>query len=1066
MSATSITEALALRDAVGRRPAAEIASLYAAIERSQAVMEFALDGTVLRANENFLALLGYSEQELVGQAHQMLCEPELVASPDYEVFWQRLRASEFVTGQFARLHKDGHRMFIQASYNPVFDERGRPVSVVKFASDVTAIKRLAFQADSRIAAIDRTQAVIEFGLDGTIQLANDNYLAAFGYRYDEVVGQSHRMLCSPEHADSQEYQDFWQDLRQGRHRTGEFQRRDKRGRVVWLHAAYMPVLDLDGRPCKVVKYAIDVTEAKRVAIEAAGVISAIDQSQAVIEFDMAGTVLKANDAFLAAVGYAAADVVGRPHRMFCTAEYADSADYAAFWDALRSGQSQTGAFLRVNRQGQPVWLQANYTPIRGLDGQLMKVVKFANDITAAKLKSLEDDGKVAAISRSQGVIEFDLSGRVLHANDQFLALTGYTLDEVKGQHHRLFVDRDEAASGAYRSFWQKLGRGEYDAGEYLRLGKNNKRIWIQASYNPILDLTGQAVKVVKYCSDVTASKLAALETTARIDAISASNCVLEIDPEGRLLHANEQALRALGYGAADLVGKPQGFLMFDEDINDPAHYAQWAELREGRAARGELRRKAVGNRELWLNASMSPVLGLDGALSKVVLVAQDVTQDKLSRLDAAGKLGAIERAQAVIEFDMSGHVLQANDNFLRLMGYEARDIVGRHHRLFVEPTESAESTYQAFWERLSRGEYESAEYKRIGKDGKEVWIQATYNPIFDPRGKPIKVVKYAVDVTAAKLRNADHAAKVAAIDLGQAVIEFDLDGNVVAANRNFLSAMGYTLREIVGRHHSMFCSADYTQSVEYRDFWLRMGEGQFISGRFHRVGKFQRDVWIQATYNPILDLNGKVSKVVKFAYDVTKEVMLEKSIASRSVEMSASVHSLVDSITAIAANSGVAAETAGEATEAAKTGFDALQKSIAAIDAIQASSVRMSEIVRVIGEIASQTNLLAFNAAIEAARAGQHGVGFSVVAGEVRKLAERSSLAAREIATLIDESVLQVGHGASVSKDAAASFEGILSSVGRTGRSVSEIAVAAERQRAATGTVTALIDALSRSATP
>ncbi len=328
----------------------------------------------------------------------------------------------------------------------------------------------------------------------------------------------------------------------------------------------------------------------------------------------------------------------------------------------------------------------------------------------------------------------------------------------------------------------------------------------------------------------------------------------------------------------------------------------------------------------------------------------------------------------------------------------------------------------------------------------------------------VKVVKFASDVTQAKLRNAEFEAKVSAIDKAQAVIEFDLDGHVLTANRNFLAAMGYTLREIQGQHHSLFCSPEYTQSEEYRDFWLRLGEGEFVSGRFQRRGKYQREVWIQATYNPILDLNGKVTKVTKYAFDVTREVQLEKRIAAKSSEMRSSIERLAGSITEIAANSGAAAETADAATMAARAGHAALEKSIAAIGAIQASSMRMGEIVRVIGEIANQTNLLAFNAAIEAARAGQHGVGFSVVAGEVRKLAERSSTAAREIGKLIDEAVLQVGQGAEVSKEAAHSFEGVLSAVERTDHSVNMIAQSAELQRSASQAVSTLINELTGAA--
>lgn len=676
-------------------------------------------------------------------------------------------------------------------------------------------------------------------------------------------------------------------------------------------------------------------------------------------------------------------------------------------------------------------------------------------------RAIEHQGWVNAISRSQGVIEFDLTGHVITANDNFLKLLDYSLEDVVGKHHRLFVEHDEAEAPAYRQFWQKLGRGEYDEGEYLRLGRNGKRVWIQATYNPIFDVTGQPVKVVKFAIDITPAKIAALETEASLRAMSTSNCVYEVGPQWTILAVNELLQRALGYSARDLIGREQAMLFFDEDAHSPQRSESQQLLRKGQPVHRELRLRATGGREVWFAATMSPVIGLDGLLAKTIVIAQDITEAVSARLEAQGKLAAIDKAQAVIEFDLNGQVITANDNFLQLTGYSLDEISGRHHRMFVAPEQAASSEYQTFWERLVRGEFESGEYKRIGKGGKEVWIQATYNPIFDRQGRPVKVVKFAIDVTQAKLHNAEASAKVAAIDLGQAVVEFDLDGRVITANRNFLAAMGYSLREIQCQHHSMFCTHEYTQSPEYRDFWLRLSEGQFISGRFHRKGKFDRDVWIQATYNPILDLNGKVAKVVKYAFDVTNEVKLEQRISANSGEMTRSVHTLVTSITAIAANSSVAAEMAQEARLSAEAGHAALSKSIEAIGAIQTSSGRVGEIVRVIGELANQTNLLAFNAAIEAARAGQHGVGFSVVAGEVRRLAERSSQAAREIAGLIDASGVQVRQGAEVSREAAQSFDGVLSSVQRTGASVSAIAEAAEQQRQLASGVSKLIEDLA-----
>lgn len=544
-------------------------------------------------------------------------------------------------------------------------------------------------------------------------------------------------------------------------------------------------------------------------------------------------------------------------------------------------------------------------------------------------------------------------------------------------------------------------------------------------------------------------------------ALERSQAVIEFQLDGTVTHANANFLALFGYTSDDVLGKHHSLFCPPGLVGTPEYTAFWRRLRAGEFFQGEYRRVTAEGRNVYIQASYNPVMDEHGKPARVVKFATDITAAKLKSLEDDGKVAAISRSQGMIEFALDGTVLNANENFLRLMGYPLDEIAGRHHRMFVEPGEAASNDYQLFWDHLGRGQYQSGEFKRLGHGGREVWLQATYNPIFDPQGKPVKVVKFATDVTAAKLHNAEFEAKVSAIDLGQAVIEFDLDGNIVSANRNFLAAMGYTLREIEGKHHSMFCTTGYTQSVEYRDFWLQLNEGKFIGGRFHRTGKYDRDVWIQATYNPVLDLNGKVTKVVKYAYDVTNEVRLEKHIAAKAAEMTGSVRSLVESISGIAANSEIAAEMAQTATHAAKDGSLALQKSIGAINAIQTSSAKVSEIVRVIGEIANQTNLLAFNAAIEAARAGQHGVGFSVVAGEVRKLAERSSQAAQEIARLIDESTMHVSHGADVSKEAARSFEGVLTSVDRTGTSVSAIASAASQQHTMASEVSGQIDSLT-----
>ena len=239
--------------------------------------------------------------------------------------------------------------------------------------------------------------------------------------------------------------------------------------------------------------------------------------------------------------------------------------------------------------------------------------------------------------------------------------------------------------------------------------------------------------------------------------------------------------------------------------------------------------------------------------------------------NAVAVLAALSKSQAMIEFDLSGKILTANDNFCKALGYQLSEIVGKHHSMFVEPAFASSPAYKAFWVKLGAGSFDQQQYKRIGKGGKEVWIEASYNPVIR-RGKPVKVIKIATDITTQKLKAAEDCGKIEALSRAQAIIEFTPAGEVVTANENFLSALGYTLAEIQGRHHSMFCEASYTASTAYRDFWKTLASGELLADEFMRIGKGGRKVYIQASYNPIFDMNGKVFKVVKFATDVTGRV--------------------------------------------------------------------------------------------------------------------------------------------------------------------------------------------------
>ena len=384
------------------------------------------------------------------------------------------------------------------------------------------------------------------------------------------------------------------------------------------------------------------------------------------------------------------------------------------------------------------------------DGVYREMLEGVNTMLDAIQKTTSDyQGQLAAINKSQAVIEFKMDGTILTANDNFLGAMGYTLDEVRGRHHSMFVDDAYRQTNDYRELWAKLNRGEYQAGEFKRIAKGGKEVWIQASYNPIMDLNGRPVKVVKYATDITAQKLA--------------------------------------------------------------------------------------------NA------------------------------DYQGQIAAIGKSLATIEFKMDGTIVTANDNFLNTVGYTLDEVRGRHHSMFVDEAYRQTNDYRELWAKLNRGEYQAGEFKRIAKGGREVWIQASYNPIMDLNGKPAKVVKYATDITAQKLSNSDYQGQIAAIDKSQATIEFKMDGTIVVANDNFLNTMGYRLDEVKGKHHSLFVEDAYRNSGDYREFWAKLNRGEYQAGEYKRLGKGGKEVWIQASYNPIMDLNGKPGKVIKYATDITPQ---------------------------------------------------------------------------------------------------------------------------------------------------------------------------------------------------
>ncbi|HVY57144.1 MAG TPA: PAS domain-containing methyl-accepting chemotaxis protein [Xanthobacteraceae bacterium] len=436
--------------------------------------------------------------------------------------------------------------------------------------------------------------------------------------------------------------------------------------------------------------------------------------------------------------------------------------------------------------------------------------------------------------------------------------------------------------------------------------------------------------------------------------------------------------------------------------------------------------------------------------------------NKVHELEAV--IDALGQSQAVIEFDMDGAIITANENFLAIFGYRLEEIHGQHHSMFVGEKEKKSADYQKFWEALNRGEFQVAEFKRIGKGGKEIWIQASYNPIKGQDGKPFKVIKFATDVTERKLRAADAQGQIDAIGKSQAIIHFNLDGTIITANENFLQTMGYRLDEIRGRHHSMFVDEAERQSAAYREFWEALNRGEYRAAQYKRIGKGGKEIWIQASYNPIFDLNGKPFKVVKFATDITQRTMIQQAIdrdlgvigeamnaanqqvtsaAGASEQTSANVKAVAAGAEELQVSIGEISRRVAEASQISGQAVDQSKRTNEIVTGLSASAARIGDIVSLINTIAAQTNLLALNATIEAARAGEAGRGFAVVASEVKSLATQTGKATEEIGG-------QIAAVQSATNEAVGAIGDISTTINAINEISETIAAAVEEQSAVT----------------
>jgi len=496
--------------------------------------------------------------------------------------------------------------------------------------------------------------------------------------------------------------------------------------------------------------------------------------------------------------------------------------------------------------------------------------------------------QLAAISHAQAIAEFDLDGNLRSANENFLRLVGYRLDELQGRNHEFFLAGAEARhSSQYKQFWAALNRGESQTGDWKYRTKEGEEIWLQATYTVIAGSDGTPAAVLAVATDATAThrmmdEMADLRT--RADIINLTSIVSEADLKGDIININEKFLEVSQYSREELIGHPHNTTRHP-DMPKEVFKELWGTIGRGKTFRGVIKNRKKDGTPYYVDAVIAPVLGENGKPKKYIGVRYDITDAEIERQKASAILSAIDKANLFAEYTPEGIILYANDNFLKAYGYTLEELVGKHQSILSSPADQHAESAKELWAALGAGQVRSGTFKRRRKDGRVLWVQGIYAPVCDEAGRLSKVIYLCLDVTEMKNAEQNKQRQMDEINRTQASIDFTRDGICITANENFCRSMGYRLEEIVGKHHSMFVDPAERESESYRAFWKALHAGKFQTAEFKRIGQGGREVWLQATYSPMLDTAGEVDRVVKVATDITQQVKLRhEAVASEERE--------------------------------------------------------------------------------------------------------------------------------------------------------------------------------------
>ncbi|MEH0157881.1 PAS domain S-box protein [Limibacter armeniacum] len=730
-------------------PARELAALEA-IEMLGVVFEVDEEGNVANSNTNFANLFGSSIE-----AFKYILQSGYRNT--FEGIWTSICAGATKEVLLICQSENEKPVWLNAIFRPEKDENGNFLKAVVFATDETEkyeaqekVKAVERELDSLKNAIDSVAIMSESDLHGTITSVNDRLCEISGYTREEMLGQPHSMLRHPD-TPSEVFEQMWQDIKLGKVFTATYKNKKKDGGVYWVQASISPILGTDGKPVKYLGVRFDLTEAMRVKAEMDALKASIDSVAIMSESDLYGTITDVNDYLCKISGYTREEMIGQPHSMLRHPDTPKEV-FAEMWEKIQKGEIFTASYSNLKKDGSAYWVQASIAPVLDLDSKPYKYIGVRFDITDSLNAKVEREALDEAISKSNGVIEFDKKGKIVSFNSTIAEALGFQEYEVIGKgEEECFCPKGEENLRQYKEVWEKLRSGNFDKNVYKRITKDGKVAWLEGTYSPVADYDGNLEKVVAYLQDVTARRLRNAESRGWVEAAHVSQAVVEFDLEGHILKYNDKFSVATGYGKGELVGVHHKILCDDEYANSAEYKNFWSELRTGQFKQDVFKRKRKDGQTLWLEAVYSPIKDDEGNVVKFIKTATDVTKRRLRNAENRGWVAAVNASQAVIEFDLDGHILRCNDNFEKASGYTSEELRNKHHRVLCDKEYASSLEYKEFWEKLRQGETIQGEFHRRNKQGEEIWLQAIYSPVRDDEGTVIKFIKTATDVTTFKV---------------------------------------------------------------------------------------------------------------------------------------------------------------------------------------------------------------------------------------------------------------------------------------------------------------------------